>query len=152
MFLKCSSLISLPDISKWNINNVTNMSQMFYKCTLLISLPDISKWNNTNNKNLMFSDFFLIKSSNDIVYLEENEADQEELDDCFEDYLDENNDLEDKLESSKEELKEKTFVKKQENNNANNYEKKEDEKELAMYLNENFEAPKTEPKKVEKKI
>ena len=128
------------------------MVGMFYDFFSLISLPDISKWNNTNNKNLMFSDFFLLKSSNDIVYLEENEADQEELDDCFEDYLDENNDLEDKLESSKEELKEKTFVKKQENNNANNYEKKEDEKELAMYLNENFEAPKTEPKKVEKKI
>ena len=28
MFYECSSLSSLPDISKWNINNVTNMSGM----------------------------------------------------------------------------------------------------------------------------
>ena len=28
MFSECSSLLSLPDISKWNTNNVTNMSRM----------------------------------------------------------------------------------------------------------------------------
>jgi len=48
MFYECSSLTSLPDISKWNINNVTNMSGMLNKCSSLSSLPDISKWN-TNN-------------------------------------------------------------------------------------------------------
>ena len=48
MFNNCSSLSSLPDISKWNTNNVTDMSYLFYNCSLLSSLPDISKWN-TNN-------------------------------------------------------------------------------------------------------
>ena len=28
MFSGCSSLSSIPDISKWNINNATNMSRM----------------------------------------------------------------------------------------------------------------------------
>ena len=31
MFFGCSSLSSLPDISKWNTNNVTNMNNMFSK-------------------------------------------------------------------------------------------------------------------------
>ena len=48
MFNNCSSLISLPDISNWTTNNVTNMSLIFANCSSLISLPDISKWN-TNN-------------------------------------------------------------------------------------------------------
>ena len=45
MFSGCSSLSSLPDISKWNTNNVINMHSLFYECSSLISLPDISKWN-----------------------------------------------------------------------------------------------------------
>ena len=48
MFSDCSSLISLPDISKWNTNNVTDMNSIFKNCLLLSYLPDISKWN-TNN-------------------------------------------------------------------------------------------------------
>ena len=48
MFQSCSSLIALPDISKWNTNNLENMNKIFYQCSSLISLPDISKWN-TNN-------------------------------------------------------------------------------------------------------
>ena len=43
MFSGCSSLSSLPDISKWNINNITNMSYMFSGCESLSSIPDISK-------------------------------------------------------------------------------------------------------------
>ena len=31
MFNRCSSLLSLPDISKWNTNNVIKMSYMFDK-------------------------------------------------------------------------------------------------------------------------
>ena len=46
MFSGCSSVSSLPDISKWSTNNVTNMSYMFDGCLSLSSLPDISKWNN----------------------------------------------------------------------------------------------------------
>ena len=45
MYSECSSLSSLPDISKSNTSNVTNMSRMFIKCSSLSSLPDISKWN-----------------------------------------------------------------------------------------------------------
>ena len=47
MFSGCNSLISLPDISKWNTDNVTDMSGMFSGCYSFISLPDISKWDNS---------------------------------------------------------------------------------------------------------
>ena len=43
MFSYCSSLESLPDISKWNINNLENISHMFSGCESLKSFPDISK-------------------------------------------------------------------------------------------------------------
>ena len=48
MFSNCESLTSLPDISNWNTNNVTNMSYMFSNCYSLKILPDIFSWN-TNN-------------------------------------------------------------------------------------------------------
>ena len=44
MFYECSTLISLPDLSKWNTKNVIDINCMFFKCSSLISLPDISKW------------------------------------------------------------------------------------------------------------
>ena len=31
------------DLSKWNTNNVKDMSYLFYNCSSLSSLPDISK-------------------------------------------------------------------------------------------------------------
>ena len=43
MFYDCSSIFSLPNISKWNTSNITNMSYMFSNCSFLFSLPDISK-------------------------------------------------------------------------------------------------------------
>ena len=52
MFYCCSSLSSLPDISKWNTINVIDMSYMFYYCSSLSSLPDISKWNTNNVTNM----------------------------------------------------------------------------------------------------
>jgi len=57
MFFECSSLISLSDISIWNTDNIKDMSYMFHKCSSLTSLPDISKWNtkNVNNMANMFS-------------------------------------------------------------------------------------------------
>ena len=61
MFYNCESLISLPDISKWNTGNVNNMSYMFYNCSSLISLPDISKLN-TDNVNDMSYMFYNCKS------------------------------------------------------------------------------------------
>ena len=39
MFSECSSLTSLPDISKWNTNNVTNMSGMFIGCKKDLNIP-----------------------------------------------------------------------------------------------------------------
>ena len=52
MFYNCKSLTVLPDISKWNTKNVTNLKKMFYNCTSLISFPDITKWNTDNVKNM----------------------------------------------------------------------------------------------------
>ena len=43
MFIECSSLKSLPDISNWNTANVTNMSDMFIECSSLKNIP--SKFN-----------------------------------------------------------------------------------------------------------
>ena len=52
LFYRCSSLLSLPDISKWITNNVTDMNHMFYECSSLSSLPEISKWNTNNVTNM----------------------------------------------------------------------------------------------------
>ena len=49
---KCSSLVSLPDLSIWNTNNVCDLSGLFQNCSSLTSLPDISKWNTSNVKNM----------------------------------------------------------------------------------------------------
>ena len=56
---KESSLLSIPDISKLNTKNVTNMSYIFSNCSSLLSLPNISEWNtsNVNNMFCMFSGF-----------------------------------------------------------------------------------------------
>ena len=37
MFSWCKSLNNLPDISKWDTKNVTDMSGMFSGCNVLIS-------------------------------------------------------------------------------------------------------------------
>ena len=54
----------LPDISKWNTNNITNMSGIFIECSSLKSLPDISKWNinKTTDIRYIFSDCFNLKN------------------------------------------------------------------------------------------
>ena len=39
MFSNCSSLESLPDISKWNTNKATNMSEMFSNCKTNLNIP-----------------------------------------------------------------------------------------------------------------
>ena len=40
---KFASLYSVPDIPNWNTINVTDMKYMFFCCSSLSSLPDISK-------------------------------------------------------------------------------------------------------------
>ena len=47
-------LTSVPDISKWNTNNATDMNNIFSRCQLLTSLPDISKWNTNNITDMSF--------------------------------------------------------------------------------------------------
>ena len=68
MFYGCSSLISLPDISKWNTNNVKHMNSLFFNCSSLIFLPDISKWNTdkVNNMSFMFYGCSSLKFKPDI--------------------------------------------------------------------------------------
>ena len=52
LFGECKSLKSLPDISKWNTGNIKSLNRLFYKCESLVSLPDISKWNTKNIKSM----------------------------------------------------------------------------------------------------
>ena len=57
IFSHCSSLLELPDISNWNTKNISDMNHLFYHCSSLSSLPDISKWDTGNIKYMdnMFS-------------------------------------------------------------------------------------------------
>ena len=43
IFFGCKLLKSLPDISKWDTNKVTDMTGIFSECERLESLLDISK-------------------------------------------------------------------------------------------------------------
>ena len=52
MFSQCTSLVDLPDISKFDMSNVENMSCMFYNCKNLKEIDDISKWNTSNVKSM----------------------------------------------------------------------------------------------------
>ena len=52
MFAECSSLITLPDIGKWDLSNVKEIRSMFYNCTSLVSLNGISEWNTKNIVNM----------------------------------------------------------------------------------------------------
>ena len=59
MFSYCSSLISLPDISKWKVNKMMFIFSFF---SSLKSLPDISNWK-ANNDIIMNSDIVPADSS-----------------------------------------------------------------------------------------
>ena len=52
MFTKCTSLLYLPDLSKWKGNNLKKMKSLFIDCLSLISLPNISKWIYYNENDL----------------------------------------------------------------------------------------------------
>ena len=56
IFYNCKSLISIPDISKWNLNNVDDISFIFYGCESLVSLPDLSKWNKIKHGRHLYVD------------------------------------------------------------------------------------------------
>jgi len=62
MFHKCSTLLSVPDIDKLNINKFNDFSFMFYNCQLLSSLPKgISEWDTSNIEHMYFM-FYNCKS------------------------------------------------------------------------------------------
>ena len=48
MFLGCSSLITLPKISKWNISKVISINFLFSFCNSLIYFPSLDDWDTTN--------------------------------------------------------------------------------------------------------
>jgi len=52
LFYNCISLSSLPDISKWNIDNVINMDNLFSYCQSLSCILDILKWKTNNILNI----------------------------------------------------------------------------------------------------
>ena len=52
MFASCESLLSLPDIHRWNTTNIINMCGTFESCYSLKSLPDISRWDTSNVTNM----------------------------------------------------------------------------------------------------
>ena len=54
LFSFCFSLKSLPDISKWNTENVINMRSLFRGCQKLYKLPDISNWNTKNVTDMSY--------------------------------------------------------------------------------------------------
>ena len=68
MFDGCTSLISISDISKWNISNVTKMNRLFNQCHSLESLPDINKWDTSNVTTMerLFNQCYSLKSLPDI--------------------------------------------------------------------------------------
>jgi len=58
MFYECISLISLPNLSNWNLYYVISVDDMFQGCNSLISVFDFSK--------LQFCEFFENRNHNDI--------------------------------------------------------------------------------------
>ena len=68
LFYKCYYISSL-DLSKFNVNNIINMSGMFFNCSFLISL-NLSNFNTVNVKDMsyMFRDCSSLNSL-DVSYL-----------------------------------------------------------------------------------
>ena len=48
MFYRCHSLDKLPDITKWNINNIQDVCLIFYGCSPSLFIDDLNKWNKNN--------------------------------------------------------------------------------------------------------
>ena len=52
LFTGCSNLLSLPNISNWDVSNVTDIRAMFYGCSQISTLPNISNWNTRRINNI----------------------------------------------------------------------------------------------------
>ena len=61
MFYHCSSLLSLPDISKWDTSNVTNMNSLFFNCKSIEALSDISNRDVSNVVDISFMFYYCLK-------------------------------------------------------------------------------------------
>ena len=64
----CCSLSNIPDISNWDTINVLNMESLFIFCNNIISLPDLSNWktDNVTHINGMFAMCKSLKTLPDI--------------------------------------------------------------------------------------
>ena len=67
-FFECESIREFPDLSLWKTDNIIDISFLFSKCKSIKSLPDISKWNIDKVKKLsgIFSECSLLESLPDI--------------------------------------------------------------------------------------
>ena len=52
LFSECWSLKNIPNISNWDTKNVTNMEGLFRNCSSLITLPNILQWNINSLHNI----------------------------------------------------------------------------------------------------
>ena len=77
MFDGCSSLNSLPDISKWNTSNVNDMNNMFNGCSSLKSLPDISKWKTEQRTKEHITELRHQATSNETDYMNKEKAEEQ---------------------------------------------------------------------------
>ena len=68
IFDGCKSLISISDISNWDISKFTNMNRLFSECISLESLPDISGWDTSKvtTMEMLFNQCNSLKSLPDI--------------------------------------------------------------------------------------
>ena len=58
MLAKCTSLISLPDISKLNTKNRKELNPIFPDCTLSLNIPDVTKWKNYKEDIMKISPYY----------------------------------------------------------------------------------------------
>ena len=45
IFCGCNNLVSVGDLSNWDVSNVEYMTSIFNNCHYLKSVGDLSKWN-----------------------------------------------------------------------------------------------------------
>ena len=57
MFDECISLISIPDVSKWNTNNLIYTARIFYNCISLLILSDYFIFKYDEHEDYDFENF-----------------------------------------------------------------------------------------------
>ena len=84
MFHDCSSLLSISEnFSKLDTNHIKDMNSIFYNCSSLEYLPDISKWDTENVLNMKEMDFddnsYLATDKNRVFVYDLNGKEKAEL-------------------------------------------------------------------------